>query len=197
MNFERGKDIRSSIRIGRCKERVFKDIKEAAEWCVEYPEEYTKGIVSSWFGINPETKNTYYNAAKSQFNHEALRKGNETTGKLQMVKWIKENLHFSAHPEAVIGLKDSKMIIDLTEELVGVKIFSEKYNISETEFSVLTSMMDRKIKEIESWDRDPDAPVPDQYISGFKDAFVEIKRMIKMIKHMDDETKSSRARESQ
>lgn len=182
IGFERNKDVRSSIHIGRCQERVFKDIREAAEWCVEYPGEYTKGIVHSWFSQNPENKQSYYDASKSQFNHEALRKGNETTGKLQMVKWIKENLHFSKHPEAIIGLKDSKAIIDLAEELIGVKIFSQKYNVSETEFGKLLKMMDEKIQALENWHEKDESHFQDAYLIGFREAFVEVKRMIGVIK---------------
>lgn len=185
IQFERGKDIRKSIRIGRCNERVFTNIREAAEWCVEYPEEYTKGIVHDWFSVNPELGIPYYDVAKSQFNHESFRKGNETTGKLQMVKWIKENLHFSAHPEAIIGLKDSKMIIDLAEELIGIKIISKRYNIDESEFVQLQKMMDKKMLEVETLDFDKKGDTEElksQYLNGYKDAFNDIKSMIKYLK---------------
>lgn len=124
--------------IGLAQQRVFKWVEEAAQWAFMFPKEYTHGIVDNWLGKNPQSGLPFFSLRTGEFDQDALYiKGKEVGGKfdwdsdgditisantLSMVKWFKVNVHFSDHPEAIIGLRECKKIVDGVEELIREKI---------------------------------------------------------------------------
>jgi hypothetical protein len=129
MNFERHQNPLKSIGIGRRQKRLFKDIEEVAQWATLFPEEYTDGFVDSWFGTN-EDGNHYFDFRSGRFNGDVLSPSDPyripvSHGKLQMVKWAKDNIHLEDWPEERIGLKECKQIFDRVEEII-FKEYQEK-----------------------------------------------------------------------
>jgi hypothetical protein len=135
MNFERHQKPLKSLGIGRRNKRIFKDIEDAAQWAILFPEEYTEGFVDNWFGKTPDKGIYYFDFDSMKFNMGALtvhdhNGGTEKSyGKLHMVKWVKENLQFEyCRPEERIGLKECKAIMDRVEEIIMEK-YLEKFKI--------------------------------------------------------------------
>jgi len=138
MDFERHIDPKRLIGIGLAQQRIFKWVEEAAQWAFMFPGEYTQGIVDNWLGKNPQTGLPFFSLRTGEFNPDALFvRGKEVGGKfvwdpdgdltvfsntLSMVKWFKANVHFSDHPEAIIGLRECKGITNRVEELILEKI---------------------------------------------------------------------------
>ena len=131
MNFERHQSPLKTLRMGRRQKRLFKNVEEAAQWALRFPEEYTEGFVTSWFGKSPHNGEYFFNFSKYKFNSDALNIEDHhgarafSSDKLQMVKWAKVNIRWEDHPEYVIGLKDCKAIFDRLEEII-----MEEYNSS-------------------------------------------------------------------
>lgn len=120
INFERHHDPLKALRMGRRQKRLFKDIKEVVQWILLFPEECTEGIVNNWFGIGKNGE-YFFNFDKGIFNIESF----DLFGKLPIVKWLKNNIHWEQWPEDSIGLKECKEIIDRAEMLI-MKIYQEK-----------------------------------------------------------------------
>jgi hypothetical protein len=111
MNFKRGTDPLKSMSIGISQKRIFKDVEDAALWAILFPGEYTSGVVDDWFGIDPVRNIPFFNFYDGRFG--------VTTGKLQMVKWFKDNIKWEGYGISdTIGLRDAKMIADRIEELL-------------------------------------------------------------------------------
>jgi len=106
MNFERGKDPLRSMGIGHSQKREFASIREAAEWALLFPAEYTDGKITKW---TREFLNNGQISIPGRIEH----------GWLQMVKWMKDNIRIpSLMIDGRIGLKDAKTIIDLMREML-------------------------------------------------------------------------------
>jgi hypothetical protein len=191
INFERHKDPKSSLSIGRIKERVFEDTDEAAAWFAKYPAAYTEGHIQDWGGKNPQSGIPFFDRAQGSFNSRALA-GIPVSGKLQFIKWVKENIHFSAHPEAIIGLKEAKIIVDTAEQFVAHRLFSETHFPDQTDFQNMEEYIDTIWQDLR--ENPPDMHSP-EYVKGYFDACNKMKTFIENIKR--NETKSSRTRESQ
>jgi len=108
MNFERGKDPLRSMGIGHSQKREFASIREAAEWALLFPAEYTDGQITKW--------------SRDMISSGRLELPNGVhTGWLQMVKWMKDNIRIpSLFGNEKIGLKEAKNVIDLMREMIPV-----------------------------------------------------------------------------
>ena len=118
MNVKRGSDPLKSMSIGLGQKRIFKDVEDAALWAILFPGEYTSGVVDDWFGIDPVRNIPFFNFYDGRFG--------VTTGKLQMIKWFKDNIKWEGFgSDDLIGLKEAKMIADRIEELLMNNKISE------------------------------------------------------------------------
>jgi hypothetical protein len=106
MNFQRGQDPLQSMGIGYAQKREFSSIKEASDWAILFPAEYTDGQIQKW--------------TKGMVNNGKLEiPAGPNTGWLQMVKWMKDNARIpSLFGNEKIGLKEAKNIIDIVRESV-------------------------------------------------------------------------------
>jgi len=186
MNFERGKDIRTSMNIGRIQERIFKDTNEAATWFAKYPAAYTEGFITDWGGKNPHTGMPFFDRASGNFHARAFL-GTPVSGKLQFIKWVKENIHFSAYPEAIIGLKDAKIIVDTAEQIIGHRLFAESHFPDQTDLDNMREFIDTLWEDL----RESKSSSP-EYQRGYFEACNKMKEFIETIEK--NESISNRSR---
>ena len=172
MNFERNKDPKASMGIGEVNRRVFDNTDEAAEWFAKYPAAYTDGAIHDWGGKNFSNGEFWFDRPTGKFNHRASGE----IGKLRFVKWVKENIHFSKYPEAIIGLKESKIIVDTAEEIIGRRLFKETNFPNQTDLEnmeqYIRMIQNQMLEDTKSMD----------YQNGFREACGKMKRFIKNIK---------------
>jgi len=108
MNFQRGQDPLRSMGIGQAQKREFASIKEAAEWGLLFPAEYTNGQIFKW-------------TIEMVVDGKLKIPAGVDIGLLHMVKWMKDNARIpSLFGNERIGLKEAKNIIDLIMEMVPV-----------------------------------------------------------------------------
>jgi len=188
IGFERNKDPRSSMEIGRIKERVFDDINEAANWFAKYPAAYTEGFITDWGGKNPHTGVPFFDRATGNFNHRAFS-GTHISGKLQFIKWVKENIHFSKYPEAIIGLKEAKIIVDTAEQIVGHRLFAETHFPDQTDFKNMEEYIDTIWQDLRE---DPPNMHSAEYVNGYFEACNKMKSFIENIKRNEGLSNSTR-----
>lgn len=111
MNFERNTDPKKSLDIGLRAKRAFKTIEEAVDWVNMFPEVISDGNFSTWEEEKTVRLPSFYSG---QGYHSSIPE--RTSNKLQMVKWIKDNIKFEGEEQYKIGLKDSKRILDRAYE---------------------------------------------------------------------------------
>jgi len=197
INFERNIGVKSAIGIGLVAKRVFKDVEEAADWASKFPEVYTEGFIRSWSDNNPHNDLPFFDFPCGKINSDAIQRPssqlqsgqsvNTTTyGKLYIVKWLKENIHFEKYPNDRIGLKECKAIVDLMEQLIHAKYLSEKYKLISNDAEKIEKLVD-DMKEYP----DESGEHGYAYYRGYIDACNQIKRFIETLK---DENQSNSTR---
>ena len=198
INFERNIGVKSAISIGLVAKRVFKDVEEAADWASRFPEVYTEGFIRSWHDKNPHNDLPFFDFPCGKINSDAIQRPSSqlqsgqsvntaTYGKLYIVKWLKENIHFEKYPEAPIGLKECKAIVDLMEQLIHAKYMAEKYKLVTDDAEKMKKMLSDMIKNSDKSNEHGYA-----YSTGFADACNQMKRFIETLK---DENQSNSTRE--
>lgn len=102
VNFERGKDPKETMGLGKARLRDFNSLEEAAKWVVLFPNIVTEGKFQSWEGLTMP-----YDADRKigTFKEEII----PYFDKLDLVRWIKNNLLVNGTP---LVLRDSKEIAD-------------------------------------------------------------------------------------
>jgi spermidine/putrescine-binding protein len=135
MTFERGQKPLKTLGIGYRQKRIFKGIEEAVKWAILFPEEYTDGLVHSWFGTDSQGR-YFFDFAGEKFNTDVLKRKDFNAedvyfGKLHMVKWAKDNLHWGEYPNERIGLKECKQIFDRVEEIITAEFKNEAGNYAD------------------------------------------------------------------
>lgn len=113
IHFERGLDPKRSMKIGLRVKRNFDSDEELIQWILDFPDEVTDGLFTSW---DPSKMVTYWSEEhkKNFYNFSDFQQQKGEFSKLMMVKWIKNNIYMNTkYGEYQLGLKEAKDIADV------------------------------------------------------------------------------------
>ena len=110
LNFERGKNPKSSMGIGLAARRVFKDTEDAAQWAFQFPEVCTGGEVK----VKEEWPN-FFSMDKSLIRYRLK----DSNLRLRIAKWFKNLAYLENSFEGwTMGLKDAKDVLERVEKII-------------------------------------------------------------------------------
>jgi hypothetical protein len=105
-NFERGRDVKSSMSIGKASQRNFEDEDQMIKWILWFPSVVTEGVLDKW---NPS------DMISTIETHKDFHEKSPFT-KLDLIRFIKNSLYINGEG---LGLRDSKEIADITTKLIA------------------------------------------------------------------------------